>query len=183
MHLPSSPSRRLLALAAVAGAAALVPVAAFAAASIGAGASGAARASAPRCASAGLVVWLDTQHGAAAGSVYYKLELTNLSSHACTLFGYPGVSAVDLSGHRLGRAASRNHVRKPRVVTLVRGATATAILQIVDAGNFPRASCREVTAAGLRVYPPAQTAAKLIPFPFPACSRSGAAYLSVQAVR
>jgi hypothetical protein len=47
----------------------------------------------------------------AAGSIYYHLEFTNLSGRACTLVGYPGVSAINLSGHQLGSAADsgRNH--------------------------------------------------------------------------
>jgi len=48
---------------------------------------------------------MDTQGDGAAGSVYYTLQFTNLSGHACTLRGYPGVSAVSLSGHQLGAPA------------------------------------------------------------------------------
>ena len=137
----------------------------------------------PRCAGSGLVVWLDTSPGGgAAGSVYYQLKF-NLASHACHLFGFPGVSAVGLGGRQLGSAAARNHTRVARLVTLAPGATAAAVLQVVHAENFPRASCRQVTAAGLRVYPPDQTASKLVPFPFRACARSGPIYLTVQALR
>ncbi len=162
--------------------AALAPAAVLAA-TISLAAPAAAAASAPGCASTGLVVWLDTQGNGAAGSVYYKLQFTNLSSHACTLRGYPGVSAVDLSGHQLGSAASRDNARKPRLVTLAHGATATAVLRIVEAGNFPSATCHQVTAAGLRVYPPNRATSKVIPFPFAACSRTGPVYLSVRVVQ
>jgi hypothetical protein len=153
------------------------------AASIPAVAGSAATTSTAACRTSGLVVWLDTQGNGAAGSSYYQLKLTNLSGHACTVFGYPGVSAVDLRGHQLGRAASRNPAHQPHRVTLANGATATATVQIVEAGNYPPATCRQVTAAGLRVYPPNQRAAKIVPFPFAACSRVGPAYLSVQAVQ
>jgi hypothetical protein len=40
-----------------------------------------------------------------------------------------------------------------------------------------------VTAAGLRVYPPNQTRARLVPFPFGACSRAGPIYLHVTAAK
>jgi hypothetical protein len=140
-------------------------------------------AATPRCATSGLVVWLDTSGNGAAGSVYYSLELTNLSARTCTLAGYPGVAAVDLRGRQLGAAAIRDASQRPRTVTLARGATATATLRIVEAANFPAASCRETTAAGLRVYPPGQTAARLVPFPLQACSRSTEDVLSVRAVR
>jgi hypothetical protein len=147
------------------------------------GAATAARTgSATPCRTAGLVVWLDTQGNGAAGSVYYQLKLTNLSGHACSLFGYPGVSAVDLRGRQLGSAASRNPAHHSQHVTLANGATATATLQIVEAGNFPASTCHAVTAAGLRVYPPNQTAATVVPFPFRACSHAGPAFLSVESV-
>ena len=160
-------------LAAAIAVAALIPAVAGSAAATG---------GAP-CRTSGLVVWLDTQGNGAAGSIYYQLKLTNLSGHACTLFGYPGVSAVSLGGRQFGSAASRNPAHRPQRVTLANGATASATLQIVEAGNFPPARCRQVTAAGLRVYPPNQTAAKIVPFPFAACSRVGPTYLGVQAVQ
>src|SRR5437762_720024 len=75
------------------------------------------RTAAARCTTGRLVVWMDTEGNGAAGSVFYKLQFTNLSSHRCTLFGYPGVSAVDLHGHRLGSPAARLNAH-PRHVTL-----------------------------------------------------------------
>ena len=140
-----------------------------------------AAVSAASCASSGLVVWLDTQGNGAAGSIYYRLEFTNLSGHACTLSGYPGVSAVDLGGRQLGSAGSRSTSRV-RAVSLANGATAAAVLRIVEAGNFPNSACHRVSAAGVRVYPPNQTVSKLVPFPFEACARPGPVYLSVEAV-
>lgn len=135
----------------------------------------------PPCTTAGLVVWLNTAGDAAAGSTYFKLEFTNQSGRACTLRGYPGVSGVDLRGHSLGSAGSRNP-SAIHVVNVASGGTATAVLRITVAGNFPESACHRVAAAGLRVYPPNQTASKIVPFPFEACSRSGPAYVSVKAV-
>jgi Protein of unknown function (DUF4232) len=129
-----------------------------------------------------LVVWLNTQGDHTAGSAYYKLEFTNLSGRACALRGYPGVSAVDLGGHQLGSAATRDHSRPARLVRLAAGGTAAAVLQLVDAANFQRSTCHQGKAAGLRVYPPGRRKAKLVPFPFPACSRAGPIYLRVRAV-
>jgi hypothetical protein len=162
-----------------------VVVALAAAASVATIASGklAAAASTPRCATPGLVVWLDTEGDHAAGSSYYKLEFTNLSGRACTLQGFPGVSAASLAGRQLGRAATRSRTGTPRQVRLANNATAVAILRLVNAQNFSRPSCRPVVAAALRVYPPNQTASKLVPFPFSACSRSGPVYLFVRAVQ
>ena len=57
------------------------------------------------------------------------------------------------------------------------------MLRIVEAGNYPASKCGRVTAAGLRVYPPGQSSAKTIPFPFEACSRSGPAHLAIGPVK
>jgi len=133
------------------------------------------------CTTSGLVVWMDTQGDGAAGSIYYTLEFTNQSGRTCSLVGFPGVSAVDLHGRRLGSAAARTP-SPARVVALPDGATASAVLQIAEAGNFPASACHRVAAAGLRVYPPNQTAAKVIPLPFEACARTGPVFLHVRAV-
>lgn len=141
----------------------------------------AARAAAG-CTAGGLVAWLDTDGNGAAGSVYYSLELTNLSGHSCTLAGYPGVSGVNISGSMLGTAAARAATPTPHTITLRNGASATSVLRIVDVGALSSSACRPVTAAGLRVYPPNTSSAKFVPFPFAACSRSGPVYLTVRAV-
>jgi len=141
----------------------------------------AAPAAAPQCPTSGLVVWLNTQGNAAAGSSYYTLEFTNLSGHSCTLKGYPGVSALGLNGAALGSAASREP-SSSAVVTLANGSAATAVLRIVVAQNYPVSKCHAVTAAALRVYPPGQTVAKVVPFPFSACSKAGPQFLTVKAV-
>jgi Domain of unknown function (DUF4232) len=136
-----------------------------------------------RCSTPGLVVWLNTQGDHAAGSSYYELRFTNLSGRTCTLRGFPGVAAVSIAGHQLGRAAARTRAGTSRQVRLPNNATAVATIQIANAHNFPTSACRPVVAAALRVYPPNQTASKLVPFPFPACSRAGPVYLFVRKVQ
>jgi hypothetical protein len=122
------------------------------------------------CATSGLVIWMGPGNGTA-GSIFYPLEFTNLSRRTCTLRGYPGVSAVDLASHRLGGDAGRNGYQPLATVTLARGAAATAVMRITDTGALPPSGCREASAAGVRVYPPGQRAAKIVPLPFQACSR------------
>jgi hypothetical protein len=133
------------------------------------------------CRTSELVVWIDTRGDAAAGSIFYNLDFTNQSGHTCALTGYPGVSALDLRGHRLGGAATRSP-SVTHLVSLPNGATATAQLRIAQAADFPSSTCHPAAAAGLRIYPPNQTAAKLVPIPFKACSRTGPIFLSVKAV-
>ena len=140
-----------------------------------------ARPAAAKCKTSDLVVWVDTTENAAAGSTYVTLEFTNQSGHMCTLFGYPGVSGLDLRGHTLGSPAARDP-SSTRVVRLANGGAASAVLRIVEAGNFPASTCRRRPAAGLRVYPPNQTVSKIVPIPFDACSRPGPVYLRVKAV-
>ncbi len=172
-------ARRITAAAAIIGALLVAP--AIALASAGSPARPAAIAT-PACETPGLVIWLDTTGNGAVGTTFYNLHLTNLSGHACTLNGYPFLFAVNLSGHQVGPRASFQKP-SPHQVTLRKGQTATAVLGIVDTGNFSPSACRSVTAAGLRVFPPNQTRSKLVPFPFSACSRAhGPVSLNVGAV-
>lgn len=186
MHLRTRSPRRLIGAAAVACAAAL------ALAATSSPAAHAAAATTPACATAGLVVWLDVPAGNGyAGGTYYYLEFTNLSGHACTLHGSPGVSAVSLSGHQLGSPARGDYSGSPSAVVLASGATATAKLQISDPGDFGN-SCfmtgsqpgpgnpgQLPTAAGLRVYPPNQFKSKVVPYPFAACAHAGPVWIGV----
>lgn len=160
---------RRLALAAAVVASVVVPLSVMAAAAGGAPRVGAQ--SDPACATSGIDNWLDSQGNGAAGSVYYQLKFTNLSGRACTLVGYPGVSAVNLAGHQVGEAASRT-AATAHVVTLAKGATATATLQVNDTGLFTPSACGAVTAAGFRVYAPNATNSDVIPFPVLTCSKT-----------
>jgi hypothetical protein len=109
-----------------------------------------------QCASAGLRVTVGSARGAA-GSIYYPLDFTNISSVSCDMFGYPGVSFVSAPGGGvLGSQAIRNSAFGPSAVTLAPGAVAHASVQVVVAQNYPATICDPVTAHFLRVYPPGQ---------------------------
>lgn len=154
-----------------------------------------AAASAPACTTANLDVWLNTMGNGAAGSSYYNLNMTNLSAHSCTLYGYPGVSAITQTGIQLGSSAGRDAEHAPAHITLTSARTAqgfenstsrntaTVILQITVAENFPSATCSYVTAAGLRVYPPNQKESTVVPYPFVACAKAGPVFLHVEAIQ
>ena len=132
MNLRTNAARRFLLAGAFAAAATLVPAAAMAAP----GAAAHTGLTTPACATSGLDVWLDTQGQGAAGTIFYKLNFTNLSGSTCTLFGYPGVSGTNLVGTQLGSPAVREIVT-PHTVTLANGATAFAQVGIVQPGLFP----------------------------------------------
>lgn len=145
----------------------------------------AATATLPVCQPSGLVIWLDTNGSGAAGTIFYKLHFTNESGHACTLQGFPFILGVNLAGHQLGNRATFNHTSTPNVVTINNNKTATAILGIVQVGNFSPSVCGPVLAAGLKVFAPTgvATTAKVVPFPFGACSKHGPNYLNVQPLK
>lgn len=165
------------AAAAAAAAAVLYPAAALAAP----GHAGVrTAASTPGCVTSNLRVWLGVPGEGAAGSVYYPLELSNVSSHTCTLFGFPGVSAVAAGGAQLGSPATRDHTDPASLVTLAPGATAHAMLKITNVGVFPASTCQPTSAIGLRVYPPNNTAATVVGFPFQACAKSGPVFLTIR---
>jgi hypothetical protein len=179
---------RLTAVAAVACAAVLAPAAALAAT---ASATQHAQAGVPGCSTSDLVVWLNGPGNGYAGGAFYYLEFTNLSWHACTLHGSPGVSAVSLSGRQLGSAAGGDYSGDTPAVVLAPGATASSKLQIDDTAalgqcflTLPTAGRPQIlpTAAGLRVYPPNQFESTFVPFPLQACAHTGPVYIGVTPV-
>jgi len=114
-------------------------------------------AAAPACPTSTLTVKLGLSQGYA-GGVYQVISFTNASSAACTLYGYPGVSLVTGPPYtQVGLAAERDASAPVKLVTLAQGMTANAVLQIVDARNYPAGTCGPVQATSLRVYPPNQT--------------------------
>ena len=130
---------------------------------------------APPCQSSGIDDWLDTNGSGAAGTIFYHLEFTNLSGHACTLQGFPFVLAVNLSGHQIGNRAVFNHAFPASMATVGNGKTIHAVLGIVNTGNFATSACKPLTAAGLEVFAPTgiNEVGSTVPFPFSACSTPG----------
>ena len=139
------------------------------------------------CGASSLRVAVDAgQAGGAAGSTYVPVTFTNISSSACGMYGFPGVSFVsadDSAGHQIGAAAQQNAQFAKQSVKLPAGGVAHAWLQVAEAGNYPAASCGPVTAHWLRVFAPGQTAAIYVSHSFDACSSSSAPLLTVMPVR
>lgn len=143
-----------------------------------------AAASITTCRTSGLRLRLGNRQGTA-GSSYAPLLLTNTGSSSCTLRGYPGVSYVaPTTGRQVGAAATHNTRYAVTTVTLAAGRTASALVQLIDIGDFPRSRCAPATVSGLRVYPPGSTAAAYVAFSAPqqACSTQ-VTDLTVEAVR
>ena len=174
MKLSTRLIRRVGATAAAVTAAVLIPAVALAAP--GRATSAAAP---PRCTEAQLQTWIGLPGDGTAGTVFYELEISNVSARTCTLFGFPGVSAVSGDGKQVGSPAVRSNSHPVRLITLGRGATAHVDLGIVDVFNFPAAACHPVTVAGLRVFAPNTFQAQVIQYSFKACQKAGPRFLTV----
>ena len=125
----------------------------------------------PACATSALHVKLGIAQGYA-GGVYEVIDFTNTSGSTCTLFGYPGVSLVSGPPYtQIGLAAKRSTSTPKKLVTLAPGATANAQLQIVDALNYPSASCGPTKATALKIYPPNQTEPVYLPNTSSGCAK------------
>jgi hypothetical protein len=134
------------------------------------------------CATSALTLSVSGANGAA-GSTYETLDLQNTGSVSCTLEGYPGVSYVTGSaGTQVGAAAVRDTSSTAVLVTLAPGATATAQLRLIDAGNYG-ANCQITPVLGFRVYPPGQTAAGFVAASGEACASTSVQDLYVGALQ
>jgi hypothetical protein len=181
-------SRRAAAVIAAAGliAAGLIAASAAVAADssgavLAADTSHAAPAAVRACTADDLGVWLAVaQLDGAAGSVYYPLQFTNLSRHACAMRGFAGVSAVDRNLHQLGSPAGRAHVVPVRTVVLAPGRTAHAVLRYGDVTVSTARGCHPTFRTfELRVYPPGQRHATYAAFDFEVCSHAGPVYMDI----
>jgi hypothetical protein len=130
-----------------------------------------ARASTPRCNQSDTYVWFALSPNGTAGPVFYPLEFTNTGSSACSLTGFPGVSAISKTLHQIGPAASRVKVAA-HTVTINPGQTAHASLGVIDPGFIT--GCHKAAADGLKVYPPNEKSKQdVLSFSFEACKNKG----------
>jgi hypothetical protein len=157
----------------------------------------------PACPTSGLEAWLGLGTAAIAGGgtgsvgtggmgmpaargTYYTLEFTNVSHRACSLYGYPQVSAYTDSrttGDQIGSVAIRDTSVRPKPVMLAPGATAHSVLWVGGTGGTRPAGCAQVTAEQLRVTLPRQGRSAFVPVHIPVCSERGHTSLSVQAIQ
>ncbi|HLX47620.1 MAG TPA: DUF4232 domain-containing protein [Streptosporangiaceae bacterium] len=142
----------------------------------------AAQRTIPKCTASELGVWVAADEGnGTAGSIYYPLEFTNISSQTCYMYGFPGVSTTNSSGRQLGSSASWNHQVKPAIVNLAPGATAHSILQYEVVAVSPQ--CKQAPASMIKVYPPDQTSSATGFWDFESCTTAKPVYLSVEAIQ
>ena len=112
------------------------------------------------------------QNGAA-GTIYYPVGFTNVSSAACTTYGYPGVAFVTAQGGSLiGAPAGRRLIGGivPTLITLQPGASAHATLAISDVLLSNQCHNHRVPVHMIQVYPPDQYTALFAPFSGTGCA-------------
>lgn len=174
MDISACSAKRLVVKAAAAAAAAIAVLALIIPARAASTARVRAATSIPKCTANDLGVWVAAdQIGAAGGTAYMQLEFTNLSHSACTLYGFPGVSAVAITGQELGSPAIWDHAVPPTTVRVAPGGSAHALLEYVDVvtGECPSAYRR--TASDLRVFSPGQDRANRALWDFLTCTAKG----------
>src|SRR5512146_43973 len=143
------------------------------------GGPGDAGSGTPGCATRDLSVKAGASQGAA-GSLYQVLEFTNISSVACTLFGYPGVAlAGGTPVTQVGAAASRSTAAAATVVTLQPGQTASTLLRITQALNYPKSKCSPTQTTFLQIYPPNQTTPTYVSYSSTGCASTSVNLLSI----
>ena len=143
------------------------------------------------CGTSGLEAWVGLgttgsppgtgQHPQLMEGATYTLEFTNVSSRACSLYGYPEVSAY--AGTQIGSAAVDDTSVRAQPVILEPGATAHAVLRIRGTGQFQPAVCAQVTVPELRVMLPDQGRPSFVPIGLAVCSKKGPAVMSVQPIQ
>jgi Protein of unknown function (DUF4232) len=148
------------------------------------------------CATSWLEAWLGLAQTTASvtgagdrlgpGGTYYTLEFTNISSRACSLYGYPEVSAYAggrAGGTQIGSAAAYDTSIRPQAVALAPGQTAHSVLLVASTRAFQPTACARVTAPELRVMLPDQVRPAFVPINLSACSKKGLEFMSVQAIQ
>jgi hypothetical protein len=117
--------------------------------------SSAPTAGTPECSSSALQLRTKPL-GAAAGTDYVALVLTNDGDADCALVGYPGVTFLDAHGQQVGLAAQRDKTSEPHRVVIAAGDKAHARLSFPNPDFFGN-GCGGTHAKQVKVYPPDQT--------------------------
>jgi hypothetical protein len=134
------------------------------------------------CVSSDLQAKLGQAQGAA-GTFYQVVVLTNTSSAACSLYGYPGVSFVTgVGGHVIGAPATRNTAIGDVLVMLQPGAQASTLVGVEDVGALPPSKCDVGKADWLQVYAPGDTGALYVQYSAQVCTNASQTFMRVGAV-
>jgi hypothetical protein len=119
----------------------------------------------------------------AAGTIYYPLDLTNTSSSACTMYGYPGVAFVSSpGGSQVGAPAGRGNNAAGVLVTVPPGAAAHATLAVSDVLISNNCLHHQAQVSWVQVYPPDQYSALSAPLSRMGCADPSLVTMTVTTV-
>jgi hypothetical protein len=129
----------------------------------------------PPCRGRDLGIAVDRHSQLADGTVYSRLDVTNLSPRSCTVIGVPRVAAVDREGVTVGRAESVPLLRPGtrgglERVWLPPGGEAHFTVTHAEGTRGDR--CRLVRTYGLRVTLPGAHSAQTVPLSMRYCRRT-----------
>ena len=119
----------------------------------------------------------------AVGSIYVVVVFKNLNNHSCTLYGYPGVAMdAGVPVSPVGLASVEDPATPRELVTLRPHGTAEALLRIMNATDYPAATCKPASTQWLQVIPPNQYVPIYLGYTSKTCS-GPVQILTVDAVR
>lgn len=133
-----------------------------------------------RCLSNQLEGSIQPGSGGAAGTVYQKIALKNVSQTPCLLEGFAGVSLTNgPNGDPIGAPADRDTSVPVAPIVLQPGQSGAADFGLHQARNYT--GCTVVDAAGYRVYPPEDYGSLFIAAPSTACANGDIHLLTLRA--
>ena len=124
-------------------------------------------------------------HGTDAGLSHRhgRMELRNVSGHACRTGGYGGLSYVGGgNGTQIGVPADRKP-SEVRSIVVRPGQKVVSVVSETDAGVYSRRECRPAHVDGFRVYVPNETRAQYVRHPTTGCRNDDVHLLTHKAYR
>ncbi|HEY8081727.1 MAG TPA: DUF4232 domain-containing protein [Acidimicrobiales bacterium] len=131
------------------------------------------------CTGGQLVSTLGAAQGAA-GTTFVPLVFTNPVLYTCTVHGHPRVTSVTGASHtQVGPPATKDPGISSSIWVQPFGGTASALLGIVETGNFTKSACVPHDASGLRVVAPESTHATVLAYAHTVCTHLASTHVSV----
>jgi hypothetical protein len=123
----------------------------------------------PHCTSNNLAVWVYADGAdTVSGMTTYNLEFSNLGHGACSLTGFPAVTAITLHRVELGPAAARLYGVPDKTIVIPAGGTAHSLIGYLGSRVVP--GCKPQNAGFLQVLAPNAGGTKRAYFPLPVCT-------------
>jgi hypothetical protein len=131
-----------------------------------------ARLNAPACRGGDLVISAGAYSGAAAGTVYSSLTITNDSRRPCTVAGVPRMAAVNRHGNSVGSAEAvpllRPGSKGGRLRVKLRGG-GSATFTVAHYDGIGSGRCKLAVSYGLRVTVPGTGPTEVVRLPLSYC--------------